>query len=75
MFHAVSFDLPTRDLGKSDIHFTVKADGHILGTLGISKGSLVWFPKDRSYGHKMSWSELDREMQDYPRLEKRKKKR
>jgi hypothetical protein len=74
MKHEVSFDIPTRDLGRADIHFTVKVDGQVLGKLEVSRGSLVWYPKDRSYGHKITWGDFDREMQKYPRLEKRKKK-
>lgn len=72
MIHEVTFDLPTRDLGKSDIHFTVKIDGSIFGKLEVSKGALVWYP-NTTYGHKMTWTELHNEMQKYPRSEKRKK--
>jgi len=74
MIHQVTFDLPTRDLGKSDIHFTVMGDGETLGKLEVSKGALVWYPSGTTYGHKMSWTDLHKEMQKYPRSEKRKKK-
>ncbi len=73
MKHDVSFDLPTRDLGKSDVHFRVKINGAVFGKLEVSKGSVVWYPKDTTYGHKMSWSDLDGEMRRYPRRERRKK--
>lgn len=73
MKHEVTFDVPTRDLGKSDIHFKVKIDGAVLGKLEVSKGALVWYPKDKIYGHKITWSQFDEEMQKYPRLERRKK--
>lgn len=73
MKHEVSFDLPTRDLGKSDVHFKVKVDGSVLGKLEVSKGALVWYPKDKTYGHKIRWSKFDEEMKKYPRLERRKK--
>jgi hypothetical protein len=72
MAHQVTFNLPTRDLGKSDIHFTVKVDGAIFGKLEVSKGAVGWYPKDTTYGHKMSWRALDAEMQRYPRSERRK---
>lgn len=73
MRHEVTFNLPTRDLGKSDVHFWVKVDGSMLGKLEISKGGLVWYPKDKTYGHKITWSKFDGEMKKYPRLERRKK--
>lgn len=73
MRHEVTVDLPTRDLGKSDVHFRVKVDGSVLGKLEISKGALVWYPKDKTYGHKITWSKFDEEMKKYPRLERRKK--
>ena len=72
MKHSVTFDIPTRDLGKADIHFQVKVDGKVLGKLEVSKGSVVWYPKDLTYGHKATWSKLDEMMKDLPRSERRK---
>jgi hypothetical protein len=70
--HEVAFDVPKRPLGRADIEFTVKADGNVLGTLTVSNGSLVWFPKGTTYGCKMGWSKFDRLMQkEATRQEKR----
>lgn len=70
--HDVSFSIPKRILGKSDVKFVVKQDGSVLGTLEISNGSIVWFPKKTSYGYKMGWGKFDREMQEAAtRFEKR----
>jgi len=74
MVHDVTFDLPTRDLGKSDIHFHVKVDGVTLGKLEVSKGSLVWYPNNTTYGHKMTWTEFHNVMQNRPQSERRKRK-
>ena len=71
MAHDVMFNVPFRSLGKSDIEFEVKVDGEIFGKLKISKGSLVWFPKGNTYGHKIGWSQFDSLMQKKPRVEKR----
>jgi hypothetical protein len=49
-------------------------DGETLGKLEVSKGALVWYPSGTTYGHKMTWTDLHKEMQKYPRSEKRKKK-
>ena len=73
MKHEVTFRLPKCELGKADIHVIVKADGEALGKLEISKGSIVWFSKDMTYGHKMTWAQLDEVMEQYPLLEKRKR--
>ncbi|MBA2486838.1 MAG: hypothetical protein H0V35_12215 [Nitrospira sp.] len=43
--HDVSFNIPQRSLGKADVEFLVKRDNIVLGTLAISDGSIVWFPK------------------------------
>jgi len=56
MKHDVTFTLPERDLGKADVEFRIKRDGSKHGTLKVSKGSVVWVPKDHSYGYKMGWA-------------------
>lgn len=64
MAHEVSFDIPTRDLGKADVEFHVKKDGAKLGTLKVSKGAVVWFPKDTTYGYKIRWEDFGKMMVD-----------
>lgn len=70
--HDVSFNIPQRKLGKADVEFEVKQDDFVLGTLAVSNGSIVWWPKKTSYGFKMAWGKFDRTMRDSAtRLEKR----
>ena len=70
--HEVKFTIPERPLGKADVSFVIKQDGSTLGTLAISNGSVVWFPKGNTYGFKMGWVELDKLMQaKATRVEKR----
>jgi len=57
--HKVQFDLPTRELGKSDVHFLVQKDGAVFGKLEVSRGGLVWYPKGAQRGHKLGWKALD----------------
>jgi hypothetical protein len=72
MAHEVKFSIPKRTLGKSDVEFDVMENGSKLGTLKISKGSLVWFPSGTTYGHKMGWAKFDSLMQEKaPRYEVR----
>lgn len=59
MAHDVSFELPRRKLGRSDVRFLVKRDGEVLGTLAVSNGSLVWFPKGTTYGCRVGWRKFD----------------
>jgi len=72
MKHEVKFDIPSRNLGRADISFRVKINGATFGKLEVSNGSLVWYPKDLTYGHKISWSKFDIDAKTHPRIEKRK---
>lgn len=70
--HEVSFALPQRPLGRSDVEFLVKRDGKVHGTLAVSNGSAVWFPKGTSYGLKVGWAKFEKMMQENAsRFEKR----
>lgn len=74
MSHDVTFDIPRCDLGKADIHVKVKLNSEMLGKLEVSKGSVVWYPKDHTYGHKATWREFDEIMKKrFPKRERRKK--
>lgn len=57
--HQVNFSVPARPLERADIVFDVLADGEKLGTLEVSKGSVVWWPKGTTNGWKMGWERLD----------------
>ena len=60
--HDVSFSVPQRPLGRADVEFLIKRDGKVHGTLKISNGSVVWFPKGTSYGLKTGWANFERLM-------------
>lgn len=59
MAYDVEFTVPSRKLGKADVEFTIKSDGEMLGTLKVSKGSIVWFPTKTSFGYKTTWKQFD----------------
>ena len=59
MAHDVTFTLPERRLGNSDIEIRIKRDGVMFGTLKISKGALVWLPASGKFGRSLSWDKLD----------------
>jgi hypothetical protein len=58
MQHQVKFSIPERELGNAAIEFVVKKNAQKFGTLKISKGKLVWVPKDNTYGFEVDWSRL-----------------
>ena len=75
MAHTVTIDLPTRKLGKADVHFVVKRNSAVLGKLEVSKGALVWYPKNARSGHKIGWNAFDELAREYPQVERRKPRR
>ena len=70
--HDVSFSIPRRSLGKADVIFHVKRDGVAHGTLEVSNGSVVWFPKGTTNGYKVGWKKFEQLMSDNAtRIERR----
>jgi hypothetical protein len=59
MAHNVTFSIPERELGRADVEFKISNGGSKIGTLKVSKGTVVWLPKDHSYGYKMGWKDFD----------------
>ena len=49
----MTFEVRERKLGRSDVKFEIKRDGEKFGTMTISNGSVVWFPRGTSNGYKM----------------------
>lgn len=71
MAHKVTFSVPKRDLGIADVIFQVKQDGAMFGTLLVSRGSVVWYPRDKVVGHKMNWRQFDQEAKKYRKVERK----
>lgn len=46
-------------IGMSDACFRVKDDDGMIGELQVSKGSLVWFPRDAKKGYRLTWRRFD----------------
>jgi hypothetical protein len=65
MAHKVEFSIPGQQtLGNADVEFVVSKNDSKLGTLRISKGSLVWFPFNTWYGYKLDWTTFGKLMQE-----------
>ena len=57
---------------KSDAIFKVYEDEEMLGTLTVSRGAVVWFPRKASNGYKMGWTKFAKVMAEQAsRIEKR----
>ena len=70
--HDVTFELPEQELGRSDVKFQIKRDKEMFGTMTVSNGSVVWFPKGVSYGYRIRWTKFDELIQkNVKRFEKR----
>ena len=62
--HKVIMKIPPREIKRADASFVVHRDGKTYGTLEISNGSIVWFPANTKYGHKMGWEKFHEVMLD-----------
>ena len=71
MGYEVLFSVPKRELGRADVDFEIWQDGAKVGTLSISKGSVVWFPANTTKGHKIDWTAFDRLMTQHVTGEER----
>ena len=67
--HRVTFTLPERTLGNSDIEFTVQSDDVRLGILKVSKGALLWRPANKKRGYIVGWDAFDRLAREHGRRE------
>ncbi len=56
--HKVSVRIPKMRLSNADVAFAVVRDGEKLGELHVSKGAVVWKPRDKTYGKRVGWTEL-----------------
>jgi hypothetical protein len=69
--HDVSFEIPSRELGKAYVEFTVKRNKEKLGRLQVSNGSIVWIPRDKkTYGRRLGWSDFDELMTQHGKKKK-----
>ncbi len=62
--HDVTFTIPERSLGKSDLEFAVKKDSEVLGRFRVSKGGLLWIPKKQKKGLTLTWAQLGKLMEE-----------
>ena len=56
--HKITVNQPEREIVNNDYQFSIRSDGHKLGTLGISKGSVDWWPRGTTNGTIISWEDF-----------------
>lgn len=56
--HEVKFSVPKRPLAHKDIEFEITADGEKFGELRVSKGCILWVPRDHELGYRLNWKKL-----------------
>ena len=61
--HDVTFTIPERSLGRSDLEFRVKKDSEVVGRLRVSKGAIEWVPRNQTLGYRMTWAQFDKVFQ------------
>lgn len=61
--HSVKLNLPSTEIGSSDVIIDVTQDGGKLGTLKISKGGLDWTPRYAKI-ISLNWTQFDKLLQD-----------
>lgn len=69
--------MPGIPLGKAKWEFKSYHDNKLVGTLEVSKGSVVWKPKGQAAGRTakfINWNEFAKYMEDYNRAKAAKKK-
>jgi len=50
---------PRLTVGKSDVIFEIQKGRKRFGHLKISRGNVVWIPKDLTYGYALEWRQLE----------------
>lgn len=56
--HEVVMSISHNHLSASDVAFKVRHGGETLGTLRVSKGSVVWVPRNKEIGKQISWKQF-----------------
>ena len=63
--HKVTFTVPERPLERKDVEFDIRSGGAMLGTLKVSRGGVVWRPRDYKFGYYLTWEKLDETLKRY----------
>ena len=56
-------DLPTLQIGKADVRFSISNEGGKIGTLLVSKGGIEWRPT-KKHERRSNWKEFDTTMRE-----------
>ena len=58
--HNVYLNLPSREIGNTDVVVSIFSDEEKFGTITISKGAIEWYPANAKKPYKMDWDQFDK---------------
>lgn len=58
--HGVNVSAAQLVVGKRDVEFSIYEDGNRFGRLEVSQGAIVWRPRNKKKGYRLTWRQLDR---------------
>ena len=65
MAHKITMHQPSEHLLSSDVVFIVRKDRTKIGELHISKGNIVWWPKNsKMRKYRVKWSDIPKLFED-----------
>jgi hypothetical protein len=53
--HRVTFHVPERPVGQSDIEFIIRGDHELLGRVLVSRGAIEWVPARKQHRFRLRW--------------------
>jgi hypothetical protein len=69
--HEVKFNVPKRPLAHKDIEFEIDQNGRKFGELRVSKGGVLWVPRNDQLGFKLPWRKLAQLAEEFGTKERR----
>ena len=70
MSFKITFDVPERYLGKTDVIFNVRRGKVSWGKLKVARTGVLWLSSTSAKGWKMSWRKFGEVMQENGRLKR-----
>ena len=71
MSHKVTIHLGKFEVGKDDIHISIKKDSSKIGEILLSRGNLEWWPRGNKRRKKrLTWKEFQYLIEEYGRTVK-----
>lgn len=60
--HDINVELPRVGLGNKDLKVFIHGDNEKIGELGLSKGTIEYYPAHKRYSLSLTWEQFDEMM-------------